>query len=425
MDTTQVLGQEYRRRVIDDALNQGLRSAGAVIIEGARATGKTMTALNAAGSYAFIDDDAVQQTLAIAPGAVLEGPAPRLLDEWQTAPQLWNLVRRAVDKSTEPGQFILTGSAVPADDTTRHTGAGRFLRLRQRTMTWREKSGDGPTSVSLTGLFNGERPVADMTTGCDIDQLIEFILQPGFPAMTSLTPKQSAERLRNYIDDVARTDIRRLAEVRHAPDVITALIAGLARSVASEVSFSTLAADVRPVAPGINAETISTYVELLHRLFIVEPQPAWTPQLRSRARLRTSPKLHLADSALTAASLRSGPQQLKNDLGTLGLLFESAVVHDLTVLASAMGGHIRHYRDSNGKEIDAIITLDDGRWAAVEVKLGGAQADAGRRSLTSAIEQIDTSAVGDPTFRLVVAGTGPVLTADDGTVVSPLHALSP
>lgn len=425
MDTAEVLGQVYRPRVIDAALDRALIAAGAVVIEGARASGKTMTALHAADSYAFIDDADVQRALEIAPRSILEGEAPRLLDEWQVAPELWNLVRRAVDASARPGRFILTGSAMPADDITRHTGAGRLLRLRQRTMTWYEKLERPTGGVSIAGLFDGERPVANMRAGLELDEVIENVLRPGFPAMTALGLEQSADRLRSYIDEVARTDIRRLADVRHEPDVIKQLIAGLARSVASDVTYRTLAADVSAVAPAINVETISGYVELLQRLFVVEPQRPWTPKLRSRARLRTSPKLHLVDASLAAAALGAGPKQLHGDLETLGVLFESAVVHDLMVLASAVGGEVRHYRDSNGKEIDAIVTLPDGRWGAVEIKLGGAQMLAGIESLRNVVDQIDTDAVGEPAFRLVITGTGPILTADNGTVVSSLGALEP
>ncbi len=425
MDTAVVLGREYRPRLIDSTLHRALSAAGAVVIEGARATGKTMSALHAAGSYAFIDDADTQRTLTIAPRSVLEGDVPRLLDEWQVAPELWNLVRRAVDMTAEPGQFILTGSAVPADDITRHTGAGRFIRLRQRTMTWWEKLDRATHQVSIAGLFDGERPVTNLREGRDLDEVIENILRPGFPAMTALGLEQSADRLSAYIDEIARTDIRRLADVRHEPEVIKQLIVGLARSVASDVTYRTLAADVRAVAPTINVETVSSYVGLLQRLFIVEPQRPWTPKLRSRARVRTSPKLHLVDVSLAAAALGAGSQQLRSDLETLGVLFESAVIHDLMVLSSTVNGEVRHYRDSNGKEIDAIITLPDGRWGAVEVKLGGAQMLTGVESLRNVIGQIDTDSVGEPAFRLVVTGTGPTLTADDGTVISSLSALAP
>lgn len=424
MDTVKVLGNAYRARIIDSELLRALSAAGGVVIEGARASGKTMTALHAAGSYTFLDDPDVQRALEIAPRSVLEGDAPRLLDEWQVAPELWNLVRRAVDTATEPGRFILTGSAIPTDDATRHTGAGRFVRLRQRTMSWREKT-DTAHQISIAGLFDGERPIANLNAGLDLDDIIENILRPGFPAMTALGLEQSARHLRAYVDEIARTDIRRLADVRHEPDVIKQLIAGLARSVGSEVTHKTLTADVRAVAPTINVETVSSYVRLLQRLFLVEAQLPWTPKLRSRARLRVSPKLHLLDPSLAAAVLGAGGKQLRDDLETLGMLFESAVIHDLTVFASSISGDVRHYRDSNGKEIDAVITRPDGRWAAVEVKLGGAQMRAGAESLRNVIKDIDTDSVGEPAFRLIVSGTGPILTADNNTVFSPLSALAP
>ena len=424
MDTAKVLGHAYRPRVIDAALQRALAASGAVVIEGSRASGKTMTAMHAAGSFAFVDDAEVRRVLEIAPRTMLEGEAPRLLDEWQVAPELWNLVRRAVDAAVEPGRFILTGSALPADDVTRHTGAGRFLRLRQRTMSWWEKLDALPGAVSLAGLFAGDRPKTDLETP-ELDAVIENLLRPGFPAMTALTPTQSADRLRGYIDDVARTDIHRVADIRHEPEVVKQLIAAVARSVASEVTYRTLAADLRGVAPTITAETVSTYVNLLQRLFIIEPQQPWTPTLRSRARVRTSPKLHLVDPALAAAVLGAGPRHLLGDLATLGVLFESAVIHDLTVLASAMDGDVRHYRDSNAKEIDAIITLPDGRWGAVEVKLSGTQLPYAVKSLNDVIAQIDTELVGEPAFRLVVTGTGPVLVTDGGTVTAPLTALAP
>ena len=425
MDTAREVGRPYRPRVIDGALARALAASGAVVIEGARASGKTMTALHAAASYVFLDDPEAALLLEVAPHSLLDGPTPRLLDEWQVAPALWNLVRRAVDASAEPGHFILTGSAVPADDITRHTGAGRFLRLRQRTMSWWEKADEPPARVSLAALFDGERPTTDLGLAPTLDSVIQKLLQPGFPAMTALPVTAAADRLRGYIDDIARTDIQRIAAVRHSPEVITHLIAALARSVASEVTFTTLAADIRAVAPGIDVETVSHYVGLLQRLFLVETQLPWTPTLRSRARVRRAPRLHLVDPALAAAALSAGATRLRADLATVGTLFESAVVHDLTVLASPLGAEIRHYRDSNGHEIDAVIILPDGRWGAVEIKLGAGQLTAATTSLGAAVAQIDTRITGEPIFRLVVTGTGPVLVTDDGTVTAPLSALMP
>jgi len=424
MDTFPVLGKAYRPRVIDSVVVEALDTAGAVLIEGARACGKTMTGLHAASSYVFLDEPEAEQMLSVAPRSLLEGDPPRLLDEWQLAPTLWNLVRRQVDASDTTGLFLLTGSAVPDDDVARHTGAGRVLRLRMRTMSWWEKNGCPAGGVSLADLFDGHQPTPDKDTD-ELDSVISMLLRPGFPAMAGLSEQRAQTLLRAYADEVSRTDVRRIADVRHDPAVVARLITAVARASSTDASTSTLASDVRVLAPSITDDTISSYLKLLQRLFVVEAQEAWAPRLRSRARLRTSAKLHLADPALAAAVLRAGPQRLSQDLNTLGLLFESAITHDLSVLAGPLGGEVLHHRDSNGYEIDAVITLPDGRWGAVEVKLGGIQIEAGARSLTRAVAQIDTSTVGDPVFRLVITGTGPTLTLDDGTITCPLARLAP
>jgi len=422
-----VLRRPYHPRLIDPVVRGALASAGAVLIEGARACGKTTTGLHAAASHVFVDDDAAQRMRVIAPQTLLDGASPRLVDEWQSAPELWNMIRRRVDASAEPGRFILTGSAAPADDVTRHTGAGRLLRLRQRTMTWCEKDdavASWPTTVSLTRLFAGDRPAGDQTA-MSLDDVLRLVVKSGFPGMIGLTVPTAGRLMRGYLDEVARTDLPRLIDMRRDPSVIARLLAVIARNVASEVSCSTLAADVRAVAPNITADTVRGYVDALERLFVVERQPAWTPGLRSRARLRTSHTWHLADPALAATALAASPKSLKADPNTAALLFESAVVHDLRVLGGAVGADVRRFRDSNGHEIDAVLALPDGRWAGVEIKLSGLQVPAGAESLAKAIEQIDQTLVGEPAFRLVVTGMGSTFTLKDGTVTCPLAALRP
>lgn len=384
-----------------------------------------MTALSVAESFVFLDDPDAQELARIAPKSLLEGDKPRLLDEWQLAPDLWNMVRRSVDASRNPGLFILTGSAVPADDAARHTGAGRFLRLRQRTMSWWEKLDTASGTVSLNGLFDGQVPRTDTSHMPDFDQVVASLLKPGFPAMVDLEQRAAAARLAAYIDDISRIDVQRLAAIRHEPEVIRQVIVALARSVSSETTYKTLAADVRPVAPGIDDRTVASYVQILERLYVVELQRAWTPALRSKAATRTGPRFHLADPALAAAALGANQTRLSRDVKTAGVLFESAVVHDLMVLSAPLGGQVRHYRDSYGNEIDAVVTLPDGRWGAVEVKLGGRQLADGVKSLTKAVSQINTDLVGEPCFQLVVTGTGPVVLTDDGTVTAPLIALAP
>lgn len=412
-----MLGEEYRPRIIDSVLQEALGTAGAVVIEGPRACGKTMTALNACASYVFLDDPDIQTRLEVAPDTILDGAQPRLLDEWQVAPELWNRVRRRVDRTTQPGSFILTGSALPIDDTTRHTGAGRFLRLRQHTMAWAELRPE-LTAVSLTDLFGGFTPPAAAPV-FGLTELTTQLTTSGFPALSRLRPDKAARLLRAYLQEITHADLGRLMTIRHEPVVVERLLRALARATASETTFQTLRADVAGVAPSITAETVAGYVGLLRQLFVVEQQEAWAPGLRSRARLRTSPRWHLADPALSAAALGATASTLQADLATTGLLFKSAVVHDLSVLAARLEGRVFHYRDSNGYEIDAVVVLPDGRWGAVEVKLGERQVPAGAKSLSSAVEQIAES----PEFRLVITGTGGTFALDDGTITCPLAAL--
>ena len=356
------------------------------------------------------------------PRLLLAGASPRLLDEWQIVPQIWNLARREVDFSPEPGRFILTGSAVPTADPIRHTGAARFIRVRQRTMTWAEKSGclnaDG---VSLRALFDGAIPQPSMSAA-PLEQIVHGILHPGFPGLLSAPSDIAARSMESYIKDIATTDLNRLASLRSEPAVVEQLIASLARSTASEVSQATLRKDMSRTLPAPSEGTTAKLLELLERVFLLETIRPWAVSLRSKARLRRSPKYHLADPALAAAALHADANRLSTDLATLGFLFESAVVHDLLVYAEALGGHVHHYRDSNGHEIDAVLTMPNGNWAAIEVKLGGGQSQRGAGSLTSAVAQIDTA---PPTFKAVITGTGFTATLPDGTITFPLQALRP
>lgn len=420
MDTASVSAKPYRPRVIDSSLQDLLAISGAVVIEGPRSSGKTMTALHAARSAVFLDDETTLRLIELNPAYALDGPAPRLIDEWQVHPAVWNSVRRAVDAASEPGRFILTGSAVPSDDATRHTGAGRFLRLRQRTMSWYERGLAPQATVSLAELFNGQTP-SDGPVGGDYTSLVTRLCTSGFPQYTDLVPRQAQIVADGYLTEVIHSDLSRLEEVRLSPLEIRHLLQSLARLVSAQGSYETIAQDMRAVSPGLHPQTIARYCSLLERIFVLEPQEAWTPRLRSRARLRTSPTWHLADVSLTAAALGAGPDQLAEDPETTGLLFESQVVHDLRCLAAPLRGTVYHYRDSSGREIDAVVVLPDGRWGAVEVKISATQVTAGVESLRKAVEVIE----GEPSFRLVVTAMGPTLTAQDGTVTCPLEALAP
>jgi len=256
-------------------------------------------------------------------------------------------------------------------------------------------------------------------------ELVEEIARPGFPAMTKLPSTRREMLLRGYIEELARTDVPRLTDMRHDPSVIVQLIASLARNTACDVTYATLASDVHQVAPSIKGETIAKYVSALERLFVVERQKPWTPALRSRARLRSPAKLHLADPALAVVGLGANAERLRKDPEAVGLLFESAVYHDVSVYSDLLGGEVRHFRDSNGHEIDIVITMPNGSWGAVEVKLGSGQIESGSTNLAQAVAQIDHTSVAEPVFRLVVTGTGPTAVLSDGTITCPLMALRP
>lgn len=417
------MNAHYLPRHIDAVLGSALRASGAVVIEGARGSGKTMTALNAAESHVFLDTTEARQMLDIAPDALLAGERPRLLDEWQLAPELWNLVRRDVDRTGVGGQFILTGSALPADDVSRHSGAGRFIRIRERTMTWSEIEPPA-RGVSLAALFGGSAPAPDSETS-DFSATVERLARSGFPAILDRAEADRRLMLNAYLEEIVRTDVGRLSQLRHEPATLRALLRAIARNSAAEVTYANLRRDLIATSPSIAVETVASYVQLLERLYVVERQHPWTPALRSRARLRQSPKLHLADAGLAAASLGASPDALARDPETVGFLFESQSFHDLSVLVGTIGGEVRHLRDSNGNEIDAVLILDDGRWAAVEVKVGARQIPAGAESLARAVSQIDTDLVGEPSFRLVVTALGGTFSLADGTITAPLHRLIP
>lgn len=378
-----------------------------------------MTGMFHAQSAVLLDDSRIQQLIAVDTDFLLKGASPRLVDEWQLEPQVWNQVRRAVDRSEGFGNFILTGSSVPADDFTRHTGAARFMRIKERTMTWEEKGSSSPT-VSLRSLFDGEL-VETSSHQFSIEENITAVLTSGFPAQRKLVPSQAGEQLKAYLTEIARTDVYRLQDLRQDPVVIEHLLKSLARSVAAEATITTIRKDLQSISPRISDETVAKLIGLLERVFVIESVPPWTPKLRSRARLRTAKKYHLADASLAAAAIDAGENTLAHDVETLGFLFESAVIHDLTVMVEALGGRLYHFRDSNGYEIDAILQLYDGRWAAVEVKLGYGHVPYGISRLAKAVAQIDADR--EPAFMAVISGTGMSFTDTNGVVTFPHLAL--
>ncbi len=415
----------YWDRVVDHELRDRLMSAGAVVIEGPKAVGKTATARQHAASEVLLDvDDNARRAIALDPALVLSGDVPRLIDEWQVEPAVWNHIRRAVDDRGAPGQFILTGSANPADDITRHSGAGRLVRLRMRPMSLYE-TGHSIGTVSLSGALEGEG-VRSPSPKLSFTALVDRIVTGGWPVNLTKTVPQAQQVIRGYLDEVCRIDIRRVDGVARDPVRVERVLRSLARNVATEVATTTLALDAGGPDGPLKDDTVSGYLDALERLMVIEEQPAWAPHLRSRSILRRSAKRHFVDPSLAAGALRATPQRLLADLNLLGLLFESLVVRDLRVYAQAADGRVLHYRDNTGLEIDIIVELADGRWGAFEVKLGGDQAiEQAAETLTRFAQRVDTSISGEPAVLAVITATGFGYMRNDGVGVIPVGALAP
>lgn len=414
----------YLPRVVDAELQALLRSAGAVVIEGPKASGKTATARQVAASEVLLDLDATaRQAAAVDPALVLEGPRPRLIDEWQVEPEIWNHIRRVVDDRGAPGQFVLTGSAVPADEVTRHSGAGRFAHLRMRPMTLFE-TGHGNGAVSLGGLLEGNPPRSP-DPGLSVTDLAERVAVGGWPGLHGRPAEDALRAVRDYLEEIRLVDIVRVEGTRRDPERVGRLLRSLARNVATYAAATVLAADTGGAEGPLDDDTVRQYLEALERLMIVEDQPAWAPHLRSKSVLRSTAKRHFVDPSLAVAALRATPERLLADLNLFGLLFESFVVRDLRVYAQAADATVLQYRDNTDLEVDAIVETADGRWAAFEVKLGPGLIDEGAATLLRFAERVDTTKCGRPVVLGVIVGTGYGYVRDDGIAVIPIGALCP
>lgn len=417
----------YVPRIVDSELDASLAIAGAVLIEGPRGCGKTETGRHHAASEVLLDTDVNALRLAsIDPSAVLAGDTPRLIDEWQLEPSLWNHVRRAVDERGARGQFILTGSATPTDDELRHSGAARVVRMRMRTMSSFE-TGFSSGEVSLGGLLDQPSLVARRgESNPTFSELVDAVCRGGWPAMQDLDPAQAQTLLRSYLDDIVRIDLPRLeGEARRDANLVRRTLASLARHSATEVTYAAIAKDVSEPGRSTRPETVSLYLDLLERIFLIERQPSWGPHLRSRDVVRKQPKLHFVDPALAVAGMGASPETLLADLNALGLLFESYVARDLRVYSQRLEGRLSHYRDSAGTEVDAIIATPDGRWLAIEIKLGAGQEDAAAASLLAFAAKLDLSKTPPPSALVVISSGEYAFHRPDGVNVVPISMLGP
>jgi uncharacterized protein len=415
----------YRPRITDKELTRRLASMGAVVIEGPKACGKTATAREFAASEVLLDvDPNARRAVGVDPDLVLDGDRPRLIDEWQIEPTIWNHIRRAVDDSGEAGQFILTGSAVPPDDVTRHTGAGRLTRLRMRPMSLFE-TGHATGSVSVAALLQGIPPRA-AASGLTVPGLAERASVGGWPGHLNHGVDEALEAVRSYLDEVRRVDVGRVDQTVRDPEKVGRLLASLGRNVATYASVPTLASDAGGADGILSASTVRDYLDALKRLMIIEDQPAWATHLRSKSRLRKASKRHFVDPSLAVAAVGTTPEGLLGDLEFFGFVFESMVIRDLRIYAQASDAEVRQYQDNSGLEIDAVVQTRDGRWAAFEVKLGQGQVDeAARNLLRFRDERIDTAKAGEPTMLAVVIGTGFSYMREDGVAVVSVGALGP
>lgn len=413
----------YLPRIVDGELTARLRANGAVVVEGPKGCGKTETARQQAASEVQLDIDVgAQQAAAIDPGLLLDGAVPRLIDEWQIVPAVWNHVRREVDSRSQPGQFVLTGSATPADDATRHTGGLRFGRVQMRPMTLAEV-GRSTGGISLKALLEGE-PSRSPETGMTIHDLVEQVVRGGWPGILHLPVEDAARALRDYLDRIRRTDIEAVDGVRRDPERVMAVLRSLARNVGTQAALTKIAADAAEPGTTVTDDTVAGYLAALTRLMVVEDLPAWNTHLRSSHQLRTTPTRHFVDPSLAVAALRAGPATLLRDLNAFGLLFESLVVRDLRVYAQPFDGEVFHYRDQSDLEVDAIVDCGE-RWAAFEVKLGAGQVDQAAASLTRFATRVDTAKRGEPVLLGVIVGTGYGYVREDGIHVIPVGALGP
>lgn len=419
----------YKLRIADQLLLEQLEAAGAVLIQGPKWCGKTTTAAQAAKSVLYMDwPRELEKNLFLAeenPEALLEGEVPRLIDEWQLAPQLWDAARFMVDRRGKPGQFIFTGSAVPADKSKiHHTGTGRFAWLTMRPMSLWE-SGESNGKVSLLRLFAGQCDVA-IAPDHSLSDLSFMVCRGGWPSSLNMKRAAALRQAQNYMNAVCESDISRVDNTVRDATFARRLLRSYARHQGGQVPISTIYADLASSKEGsMSEETISSYITALKKIFVVEDMPAWSPNLRSKTAIRTSETRYFVDSSVATAALGMGPKDLENDLNTFGLMFETMAVRDLRVYAEALDGDVFHYRDKNGLECDAVIHLHNGSYGLVEIKLGGSKLEEeGAKTLKELAKKIDTTRMREPSFLMVLTGLGSyAYQRKDGVMVVPIGCL--
>ena len=421
--------KNYRKRIVDEILAEKLEGKGAVLIEGPKWCGKTTTAEQIASSILYMDDpQTIEQNItmaAISPKVLLNGETPRLIDEWQIAPKLWDAIRFEVDHRDDLGQFILTGSAVPPDTREiTHSGTGRFSWLSMRPMSLFE-SGDSTGEVSLGNLFRTQEQIEGRNP-IDLNRLAFLICRGGWPRAIDMRDKIALNQALDYYDAVVRLDINRADGITKDPLRVERLMRSLARNQGQQIAYTAIAADIGANGDGtIDQETVALYIAALKRIFVVEDMPAWNPNLRSKTAIRTSDTRYFVDPSIATAALGAGPDELISDLKTMGFLFESLCVRDLRIYAEALGGSVAHFRNKAGLECDAVVHLRNGDYGLVEVKLGGEKLiQEGALTLQKLSGLIDTTKMKAPAFLMILTGTTSyAYRREDGIYVVPVATL--
>lgn len=427
-----ILMAEYKPRIADLLLSEKLEGMGAVLIEGMKWCGKTTTAEQKAHSIIYLDEPGKkQQYINIAtldPQKLLVGRYPRLLDEWQTVPELWDAVRFAVDHGDQEGMFILTGSAVPLPEEEKqkisHSGTGRIGRIKMRTMSlWESQESTG--EVSLKDLFSNRIDI-NGSGETDLETIAYYVCRGGWPKSISQRPQIAIGRAFDYYDAIVNTDISRTDKALTNPERIKLILRSYARHQGTQTSIASIREDIKSNdIMTMDERTVASYIDTLRKIFVIEDMPSWNPNLRSKIAIRTSDTRYFSDPSIASASLGLGPSDLINDLETFGLLFETMCARDLRVYAEALGGTVYHYRDSSGLECDAVIHLRNGSYGLIEIKLGGDNAiENGAKTLDALTKKIDTTRMKAPSFKMILTAVGPyAYLRPDGTYVVPITTL--
>lgn len=420
---------EYKQRIADRILERKVLGKGAVLIEGPKWCGKTTTAKQLAKSVLDLGDASVlkqsSQMIEISPKFLLDGATPRLIDEWQALPPIWDSIRSEVDKRGEPSQFILTGSSVlPDAGETIHSGTGRYAHVMMRPMSLYE-SGESTGSVSLKDLFDGKTPDVQENS-LKIEDIAYLTCRGGWPWTTLISKKVALDQAFDYVDSVIKRDMQRVDKVKRSPERTRLLLRSYARNISQQVSYSTIRKDMLSNdASTLDEDTVADYIKALKKLFVIEDLAAWNPNIRSKAAIRTSDTRHFVDPSIGTAALGLGPQDLINDLQSFGLFFEDMAVRDLRVYAEALDGTLYHYRDSSGLECDTVLHRRNGSYALLEVKLGGEdKINEGAASMIELTNNIDTDKMPAPSFMAVIVGVGKyAYRRKDGVYVIPIGCL--